>query len=610
MCAHVLETGNEVIEASSAEQGMILAQSRQPSVVLIHHDLIDEEGAELCARLRAQPQTSSIPILMIVPDIAAIVASAYEAGAEDVLKQPYIRQELHRRLLLLIRLTRESLRAAAAEKSARQLFHDSRAVMLMIDPLSGRIVDANRAACSFYGYRHDVLTQMVLSDLDAQVTANDFALKTTNLVLRHQLASGEVRDVTMYSGPVDVNGRKHICMIIYDVTKRKIAEAGEQTQRSLAETLRETAEQLERERAQLQGILDSMQDGVMYAEVNGDSHNQITIRYVNRALEKLTGYAQEEWLAHGLSLLHMPNSPVEQYETILDEAWLHINRRGVWKNELQIPRRDGSLFTASVSIVRLQNGDGEIFGVVGVIRDISQERALADEKSRFVAHASHELRTPLTNAKTRVYLIRKQPERMEMHLDVLEDVIDRMRRLVETLLDLTKLGNGRAQMQFREIDLRQLARDVIAVQAPEADQKGLALYFDIPDTPLFVLADHEQLTQVLINLVTNAINYTPHGGTVTFRACIREADRGEGRYAVIEIEDTGVGIAAENLTNIFQPFFRVTSHVQGTGLGLSIAREIMNLHGGEITVHSTLGQGSIFTLQLPLVTRVTASTEA
>lgn len=609
-CAQILRMGCEVVEARDAANAAALAQSRQPHAIIISYDLSDEEGTELCARLKRQPQTATIPVLMRLPNTRQIIDLAYQVGADDVLVEPVALSELERPLRLLVKLSAQTRRAASAEKRAHQMFHENRAVMLMIDPHSGRIIDANRAACNFYGYRHDAFMEMVLADLDAPVTDDaDFMMKTTNLVMRHKLANGEIRDVTLFSGPVDVDGRKHVCMIVHDLTKRKIAEAGEQTQRTLADTLRHTAEQLERERAQLRGILDSMQEGVMYGELDSQHPDAIRIRYINRALETLTGYTQDDWLEYGLGLFRKEDVPVEHYELLYQEASLHLSRRGTWMTEIQMPRKDGTYFMASLSVVRLQGVDGQTFGAVGVIRDISHEKALAEQKSRFVAHASHELRTPLTNAKTRLYLMRKQPERSEAHLEVLEKVIDRMRRLVESLLDLSRLERGSAEMRYQEIDLAQLLREVSVVQLAEADHKRLKMHLEVPNHPLIASVDKEQLTQVVINLITNAINYTA-AGEITVRLFSQACGFEDRPCAVIEVTDTGIGIAQEDLMNIFQPFYRVTSDVQGTGLGLSIAKEIISRHGGEISVRSKPGQGSTFTVTLPLLVRTAALTEA
>jgi signal transduction histidine kinase len=239
--------------------------------------------------------------------------------------------------------------------------------------------------------------------------------------------------------------------------------------------------------------------------------------------------------------------------------------------------------------------------LVTIIRDISQEKALQDQRARFVAHASHELRTPITNLKTRLYLMRKQPEKLDEHLTVVEQVTERMKKLVEDLLDLSRLERGTIPLNREELNLSRLIAEVVGVQQPEAERKHIVLASDLPSTPLNILADQERMTQVITNLVTNAINYTPEGGAIHVYA---SSERNNGTdYAVVHVQDSGVGIASDHLPHIFQPFYRVGDKAGGTGLGLSITREIVEMHGGHILVESEVGHGSRFSLKFALAQR-------
>jgi signal transduction histidine kinase len=146
------------------------------------------------------------------------------------------------------------------------------------------------------------------------------------------------------------------------------------------------------------------------------------------------------------------------------------------------------------------------------------------------------------------------------------------------------------------VDLLDIVQAVITLQSPEAERKNLDLCPVLPAEPIPLSADRERLIQVITNLVTNAINYTPSGGKV----CVTVSTRDQ--CALIEVADTGIGIPQEALPHIFQPFYRVVSEVEGSGLGLSIAREIVELHGGTLQVRTEVRQGSTFTVTLPLAT--------
>ena len=363
-----------------------------------------------------------------------------------------------------------------------------------------------------------------------------------------------------------------------------ISRQTEELERRVAER---TA-QLEHERAQLRTILDSMNEGVIYDE-------RFEVRYINRALTELVGYKMREWKGY-LELLRPESTSEGEMRRTLDSLYDTVADGAYWSAELRLRHKDGAEFDAAVTCSPVQNAEGEVTGAVTVIRDISQEKALQAQKQRFVAYASHELRTPITNLKTRLYLMRRQPGQLDNHLEILEEVTDRMKRLVEDLLDVSRFERGVISLQPVMIDVQTLANSVAVMQAPEAERKGVAMRLDIPPGRTEIYGDPERIVQVMTNLVVNAINYTPTGGEVTL--AVRAATQRD-RFVTIDVRDTGVGIAPEHLQNIFQPFFRVDKRVEGTGLGLSITQQIVELHGGTITVDSVLGAGSTFHVRLP-----------
>jgi signal transduction histidine kinase/CheY-like chemotaxis protein len=229
-------------------------------------------------------------------------------------------------------------------------------------------------------------------------------------------------------------------------------------------------------------------------------------------------------------------------------------------------------------------------------RELNAERA----QMRIVSTVSHELRNPLTNFRTRLYLARKQPAMWEHHLDILDEITDQMHELVENVLDAARAGQGGGiPLQREEITLQSVIDNVLRHQQPEADKKHIGLRADLPPAPLRLYADPRRLGQVITNLVVNAINYTGENGYVHVSAV---ADDSTG--VIVRVEDNGVGISPEHLTQIFEPFYRAHEGGRGAGLGLSIAQQIVELHGGSITVQSELGKGSAFLVRLPLLNGV------
>ena len=346
------------------------------------------------------------------------------------------------------------------------------------------------------------------------------------------------------------------------------------------------------ERAQLNAILNAMMEGVIYSLQNKP-------RYMNVAFRQMTGYDMGSWQGFlPLVQLDSDTDDLEKSRQIYRRIYDEIIKRGFWHGELRVRRVDGSEFDAYVTSTRITNNETtREQGTVTIIRDISQEKQLQEQKMRFVSYASHELRTPIANLKTRLYLLRRQPERTDVHMAVLEQVTERMQRLVQDLLLQSRFERGNIPLKLEPVRLQELMLDVVSMQRPEADHKQITLSAEMPSTRLMAHVDRDRITQVMTNLISNAINYTQHGG----RVWVRLRDNGQNQ-AEITVKDTGIGIPDDMIDQIFQPFFRAQNVVaEGTGLGLNITKQIIDLHGGHIGVSSQLGEGSSFTVWLSLL---------
>lgn len=353
----------------------------------------------------------------------------------------------------------------------------------------------------------------------------------------------------------------------------------------------ERTAELVNERAQLQAIMDSMNEGV-FGVVFGEKPT----KYANVSFQKLTGYSSDDW---SFDLLKLASTDSQsEFVKEIDHIYEQLTQSGFWQGEGPVQRKDGSCFDAHIFVTRIDNLDGRAVGTVTIIRDVSQERALEQQKSFFVANASHELRTPITNLMTRLYLMKKRPEELETHLGVLDEIARRMRTLVEDLLDHSRFERGVIPLEPKMIDIRDLINQVVSLQTPEAEKKHIDLHSVLPETKLTAMVDPERMIQVITNLIVNAIHYTPEGGQVKVSAGTVQHD-GNSEVVIINVQDSGIGIPAALLPNVFKPFFRVSEKTKGTGLGLSIAHDIVMAHGGDITVDSQPGIGSRFTVALP-----------
>ncbi|WP_162909261.1 PAS domain S-box protein [Aggregatilinea lenta] len=374
---------------------------------------------------------------------------------------------------------------------------------------------------------------------------------------------------------------------LYDAVRRHAAELEERVARRTLE--------LASERAQLETILDAMGEGVIYLD------NDRQVLYTNSAFVELLGYnsAQDDARAASVEAYERAIAAIKNPEQWRVEVAETLQLDMTWCEELALRRADGSVFDAAVTINAVIGPDGQPIGQVELIRDVSQEKALREQKDRFIANASHELRTPITNIKMRLYLLHKDPSGLSEHLGVLDYVTRRMESLVDDLLDMSRFERGTILLKREDVDLQDLLEHIVVVQQPHAGAKHIQLVMRHPHTPLLAYADANRLAQVLTNLVTNAINYTPDQGKIEISL---ERDEGkDGPQAVIRVRDTGIGIPDDQVSQVFEPFFRVTHGTnRGTGLGLTISKEIVELHGGTIGVDSRFGQGSVFTVRLNL----------
>lgn len=241
-------------------------------------------------------------------------------------------------------------------------------------------------------------------------------------------------------------------------------------------------------------------------------------------------------------------------------------------------------------------------GLLVVLHDITRERKLSQLQQEFVANVSHELRTPLTTIKSYVEALVDNPmDDMSLQhrfLRVVENETDRMVRLVQDLLILSRLDYQQVRWNKEWVDVKKLAEETFEQVAVELEEARLYWSIQIPhDLPALFL-DRDRIKQVLLNLLSNARQYTPPEGLITLRAVVEEGD------VTVSIEDTGSGIPPEDLTRVFERFYRVDKTRSrdhgGTGLGLSIARQIIEAHGGRMQVESSVGQGTRVSFTLPL----------
>ncbi|MFC4767317.1 ATP-binding protein [Effusibacillus consociatus] len=354
----------------------------------------------------------------------------------------------------------------------------------------------------------------------------------------------------------------------------------------LAESLAETIDHLSKEKEQVSGILRSMTDGVVSADLEGRIilANPPAEKWLRSLLIEETGKPVEDRLPK--QIIDLKNSVIENPASRTAE----LNWRGRY---------------ISLTMTPLYEPDGgAVRGVVTVFRDVTEERTLDRMRKDFVASVSHELRTPLAMmqgyAEALLDEFGDDPEQREELTHIILDETHRMKRLVNDLLDLAQLEAGQFELHAAEIDLVNVVKWVGRKFQPLAHERNLKFQVEIEEPEHYpILGDSDRLEQVLTNLIDNSMRHTPEEGTVTLSMTK------EGAYTRISVSDTGEGIPQEDLPFIFERFYKVdkarTRSKGGTGLGLSIAKNIVLKHKGEIVVTSTVGQGTTFTVLLPLL---------
>ena len=273
--------------------------------------------------------------------------------------------------------------------------------------------------------------------------------------------------------------------------------------------------------------------------------------------------------------------------------------------------------------------NGHVMGNVTVLRDITRLRELDRLKSKFVSNVSHELRTPLTNIKMYVSLLKNgKAEKRARYLEIIERESNRLSMLIEDILSLSRLEARETPPQRKPVAVDEIVESVLSIHQPQAESKAIDLSAQVASSLPLIEADRNQIIQMLTNLVSNALNYTPEKGTVHISAFQVQVTRGtahvvqgaegeksegtlmlplsgvrDGMWVAIRVTDTGIGIPAEDRERIFDRFYRGKVEnlgIPGTGLGLPIVKEILDLHNGHIFVESGEGMGSTFTVLLPV----------
>ena len=451
---------------------------------------------------------------------------------------------------------------------------------VIVTDLTGTIIYWNKGAQALFGYTPEEMIgktpALLYPDVDERQLAHDL-----QQVLQGQdylgVWQGQRKDATTVWVAIETTLLRNAAAevvgfigVASDITPRREAE---ETRRRLA------------------AIVESSDDAIVGKTLNG------IITSWNESAERLFGYSAEEAIGKHITLI----IPVELYRE--EDEIIGKLRQGIRIQHYETVRlrKDGRLIEVSLSISPIKDDTGKIIGAAKIARDISERRELERRKDEFISMASHELKTPVTALKGFTHLLRRRflkrdDEESARFLARMDAQIDRLTTLIGDMLDLSKMQNGQLQYRMERFDLAELVGEVVENVQGTTQTHQLLLERTVGAQ---IYGDRDRIGQVLMNLLTNAIKYSPTADRIMVRMAIDEEN------VVVSVQDFGIGISQSYQENIFERFYQVSEPAEktypGLGIGLYIARQIIVRHQGRLWVQSRKGEGSIFRFSLPLV---------
>ena len=622
-----------LVRAQSANEALMALVTEEFALLILDIRMPDMTGFELAQMIKERRKTADIPIIFLTAfyNDDQHVLEGYVSGAVDYLHKPVnaavlrskvaVFAEMYRRsresaltnrMLLTeiterrkaqeqLRVLNETLEQRVAERTAelhetdaryRSLFDSSLDAIISVT-MDGRFATANPAALQLTGRTLEELQALQFLDVIAP-DQRDLAERAFRAALLHECitldtaiiaANGERCEMMVSGAPTLLSGELvGLSCIARDITERKRIEV----------------ERLASE-AKFRALLESAPDAMVIVD-----HNR-SIVLANAQTEHLFGYPRDEILGQQVEML-MPALFQDGYEGYFAPPKARAMQGGLGR------RKDGSEFPIEVSLSPLATEKGTL--ICSAVRDITDRKHAESElkkaklaaekanqaKSDFLSSMSHELRTPLNAVLGFAQLIEaKDPPPTPSQQRSLNEILKAgwyLLELINEILDLAQVESGNLVLSLEPIALTEIMQECLTMIDPQAKKHSIQVISPELDINYWVQADRTRLKQTLLNLLSNAIKYNKKGGSVV----VSYAEPAPGRIG-IAIEDTGAGLSVEKLAQLFQPFNRLgqeSNTVKGTGIGLVVCKRLVEMMGGKIGVQSTVGQGSVFWIELNL----------
>jgi signal transduction histidine kinase/DNA-binding response OmpR family regulator/uncharacterized protein (DUF433 family) len=641
--------------ASDGVEGLAKARAELPFLIISDIQMPGLSGLQLLMELKADERMKNAGVIFITADRrdSRQVSQGLTLGADDYISLPFKRDEFLARVGAVVRLkwaeaeARRQARVVAQRNKGLELVNelalavnssldlqkifassmqklsqllDAEAVSLILINEARKELEIDVSSRTGKGVSTSidfplgtevtpqtieeqvpVIVSKILdhlqAELDIALPADTGAIKCIPMISKEQII-GAIAIVTEQGRDFAVTDEvllnSAVGIIAVAVENANLFREVQDFSRHLEQMVAERTRELAQEKEKTEAILANMADGLLVLDA------EKRILTANMVAEGMLDFRLSEWQGKSIGPQQLENSLWLCISDMADSA------EPILTASVDIPSSEQSSAVLSIQAhsAKIQNETSQVIGTVIVLRDITGIKEVGRMKARFMAGVTHELKTPLSviglHAKNLLNYQARMPEQKRNELlNVIQVQVKLLEKLIESILELSRLDAGMMKGEREPLDLPGLTEQVVLDLTPLAEEKQITLAWQKPATSMPILADAGQMERVIRNLIDNAIKYTQAGGSVEVQNTLELID---SRAVVsIRVTDTGIGIPPEHQLRIFDRFYRVDpSHtIPGTGLGLSIVKEIVSVYQGDIQLESMPGEGSTFIVTLP-----------
>jgi PAS domain S-box-containing protein len=598
----------EFREAETGEEGLALCRAFHPDCVLLDYLLPDTDGLEVLTALTHECGTGDLAVLVLTGNGSeAVAVQALKAGAEDYLVKGAALDGLPQAVRAAVE--KASLRRRVEEQQ-RELERSRNQLRVTLASIGDAVIATDRSGnVTFLNPVTERLTGWRPEDARGRPLQEVFVI--VNQETRKPVENPALR--ALREGAI-VGLANHTVLLAKDGSERPIDDSAAPIRDETGEVygavlvFRDVTERHRTEQSLLlqSRVLDSMIEGVNVADDAG------VIFYTNPAEDRMFGYDRGQLVGKRVTVLN--DYPPEENERRVNEVTEQLKAGGAWTGEWRNRRKDGTTFISYARITTLEAGGRRCF--VCVQEDVTERKRLEDElqrrvtelaladkrKDEFLAMLAHELRNPLAPIKNSLHVLKLKSgdwTTVDQVRERMERQVGHLIRLVDDLLDVSRITQGKVTLKLERLDLARLARECVADHRSQFNAAKIALSIDAPETPVWVTGDATRLTQVIDNFLTNALKFTNAGGEVSVVVGT------EAEQAKLCVRDNGIGIEPHVLPTVFDVFAQADKSLDrspgGMGLGLAIVKGLVGLHGGSVTARSKgLGRGTEMIVYLPI----------